>query len=83
MSVEDAMMLHRMQDRGEPVVVTLEMGARTLPDAPSRNVVAELRGREKPDEVVVLGGHIDSLGRGAGRDGRRAAARWPRGRRCG
>ena len=35
--------------------------------APSRNVVAELRGREKPDEVVILGAHLDSwdLGRGA------------------
>ena len=31
-----------------------------LPDAPSRNVVAEVGGREKPEEVVVLGGHIDS-----------------------
>jgi hypothetical protein len=34
------MMLHRMQDRGEPVVVTLKMGARQLPPATSRNVVA-------------------------------------------
>ena len=45
LSVEDAMMLHRFQDRGEPVTVTLKMGARTLPDSPSRNVVAELVGR--------------------------------------
>jgi carboxypeptidase Q len=66
-SVEDAMMLHRMQDRGERVTVTLRMGASTLPDAPSRNVVAELRGRERPDEIVVIGGHIDSwdVGQGA------------------
>ena len=71
LSVEDATMLHRFQDRGEPVVVTLTMGARTLPDAPSRNVVAEIVGREKPDEVVVLGGHIDSwdVGQGAMDDG--------------
>ena len=60
LSNEDAMMLHRMADRGEPVRVRLMMEARTLPDAPSRNVLAELRGREKPEEVVVLGGHIDS-----------------------
>ena len=72
------MMLHRMQDRGEPVVVTLKMGARTLPDAPSRNVVAELVGREKPDEVVVLGGHIDSwdVGQGAMDDGGGSVAAW-------
>lgn len=78
LSVEDAMMLHRFQDRGEPVVVTLRMGARMLPDAPSRNVVAEIVGREKPDEVVVLGGHIDSwdVGQGAMDDGGGAVAAW-------
>jgi len=78
LSVEDAMLLHRLQDRGEPVVVTLRMEARTLPDAPSRNVVAELIGRERPDEVVVLGGHIDSwdVGQGAMDDGGGSVAAW-------
>ena len=78
LSVEDAMMLHRFQDRGERVVVTLRMGARLLPDVPSRNVVAEVVGREKPDEVVVLGGHIDSwdVGQGAMDDGGGAVAAW-------
>ena len=49
-----------------------------LPDAPSRNVVAELRGREQPDEVVVLGGHIDSwdVGQGAMDDGGGSVAAW-------
>ncbi|HET9982848.1 MAG TPA: M28 family metallopeptidase [Longimicrobiales bacterium] len=77
-SVEDAMMLHRMQDRGDPVVVKLVMGAKTLPDALSRNVVAELRGSEKPDEVVVMGGHIDSwdVGQGAMDDGGGVVAAW-------
>jgi carboxypeptidase Q len=78
LSVEDAMMLHRFQDRGQPIVLTLRMAARTLPDAPSRNVVAELVGREKPDEVVVLGGHIDSwdVGQGAMDDGGGAVGAW-------
>lgn len=77
-SVESAEMLHRMQDRGEKIVVHLEMGARTLPPAPSRNVVAELRGSERPDEVVVLGGHIDSwdVGQGAMDDGGGSVAAW-------
>jgi carboxypeptidase Q len=77
-SVEDVEMLHRMHDRGEPLVVTLKMEARTLPDAPSRNAVAELRGSEKPDEVVVLGGHIDSwdVGEGAMDDGGGSVAAW-------
>jgi carboxypeptidase Q len=77
-TVEDARMLRRMQDRGERIVVRLEMGARMLPDALSRNVVAELRGRERPDEVVVLGGHIDSwdVGQGAMDDGGGSVAAW-------
>ncbi len=78
LSVEDAMMLHRIYDRGEQVVVTLRMGARQLPNATSRNVVAEVVGREKPDEVVVLGGHIDSwdVGQGAMDDAGGSVAAW-------
>jgi carboxypeptidase Q len=78
LSVEDARMLHRFQDRGQPVVLTLRMSARTLPDAASRNVIGEIRGRERPDEVVVLGGHIDSwdVGQGAVDDGGGAVAAW-------
>ncbi|MFL5620408.1 MAG: M28 family metallopeptidase [Gemmatimonadaceae bacterium] len=77
-AVEDAMLLHRMQDRGQPVTVKLVMGARELPRAPSRNVVAELRGREKPDEIVVIGGHIDSwdVGQGAMDDAGGVVAAW-------
>lgn len=77
-TVEDAMQLHRMQERGERVVVRLVMNARTLPDAQSRNVVAEIRGTELPDEVVVLGGHIDSwdVGQGAMDDAGGSVAAW-------
>lgn len=77
-SVEDAMMLHRMQDRGDRPTVKLVMSAQTLADAPSRNVVAELRGSERPNEVVVLGGHIDSwdVGQGAMDDGGGSVAAW-------
>ncbi|HET6838059.1 MAG TPA: M20/M25/M40 family metallo-hydrolase [Gemmatimonadales bacterium] len=77
-SVEDAQLLHRMQARGDTIVLTLVLRSRTLPDAPSRNVVAEIRGRERPDEVVVLGGHIDSwdVGQGAVDDGGGSVAAW-------
>lgn len=78
LSVEDAMMLHRMSDRGNKIVITLKMEAKTLPDAPSRNAVAEVVGSEKPDEVVVLGGHIDSwdVGQGAMDDAGGSVAAW-------
>jgi carboxypeptidase Q len=77
-TVEDAMMLHRMQERGQQVVVSFSLGARMLPDARSRNVVAELVGRERPNEVVVLGGHIDSwdVGQGAMDDAGGVVAAW-------
>jgi carboxypeptidase Q len=77
-TVEDAQMLHRMSARGEKVTVKLYMEAQTLPDAPSRNVMAEVRGREKPDEIVVLGGHTDSwdVGQGAMDDAGGVVAAW-------
>ena len=77
-TVEDAMLLHRLQERGDTVRVRLRMGARTLPDARSRNVVAEVRGTERPEEVVVLGGHIDSwdVGQGAMDDAAGCVVAW-------
>ncbi len=78
LAMEDAMMLHRMQDRGDKVVVKLEMEAKMLPDADSRNVMAEIVGSEHPEEVVVMGGHIDSwdVGQGAMDDGGGVVAAW-------
>jgi peptidase M28-like protein len=75
---EDAAWFLRMQTAGETVTVCLRMEARTLPDAPSANVVAEIRGRELPDEVVVMGGHFDSwdVGQGAHDDGAACMAAW-------
>jgi carboxypeptidase Q len=77
-TVEDAEMLQRMQDRGEPIEVRLTMGARMLPRVRSHNVVAEIRGSERPDEVIVMGGHIDSwdVGQGAMDDAGGCVAAW-------
>lgn len=77
-TVEDAEMLQRFQDRGQRLVVRLRMEAETLSDSPSRNVMAEIRGSEFPDEVIVLGGHIDSwdVGQGAMDDGGGSVAAW-------
>lgn len=43
-----------------PVRVRLDIGVETQADAPSGNVIAEIRGREKPHEIVLLGAHLDS-----------------------
>ena len=77
-TVEDAAMMQRMQDRGEKIVVRLSMSAETLPGVPSSNIVAEITGREKPEEIVLVSGHIDSwdVGQGAMDDGGGAIAAW-------
>ncbi len=77
-STEDADFLQRMQDRGTTVRVRLKMDAKFLPEADSFNVVGEIRGREKPDEVVVVGGHIDSwdVGTGSTDDGGGCVVTW-------
>jgi carboxypeptidase Q len=77
-TAEDAARLARMAARGEKLRVRLRMGAEMLPEADSANVIAELRGREKPEEVVVVSGHFDSwdVGNGATDDGGGAIAAW-------
>ena len=66
----DAEMLARMTRRG-PVKVALDLQSQDMGHAESANVIAELRGRERPEEIVVIGGHIDSwdVGQGAHDDG--------------
>ena len=78
LTIEGAEMLQRMQDRGDRVVVNLDMEAEMLPDAESRNVIAELVGREAPEEIVVIGGHIDSwdVGQGVVDDAGGVVASW-------
>ena len=77
-TTEDADLLQRMQDRGTTPRVRLRMEAKFLPDADSFNVVGELRGRERPEEVIVVGGHIDSwdVGTGSTDDGGGCVVTW-------
>ena len=77
-TTEDADRLQRMIDRGNTLRLLLKMEAKFLPDADSFNVVGEIRGREKPDEVVVVSGHYDSwdVGTGATDDGGGCVVSW-------
>ena len=78
LSLEDANMLSRMAARGEPIRVRLKMEARTLSDGISRNVIAEIPGTKRPEEIVIVSGHIDSwdVGQGAMDDGGGCLAAW-------
>jgi carboxypeptidase Q len=69
-TVEDTTLLARLAGQGQ-VTVKLHMEEQKLDDAESANVIGEIKGREKPDEIVVIGGHIDSwdVGQGAHDDG--------------
>ncbi|MEA2564054.1 MAG: carboxypeptidase [Acidobacteriota bacterium] len=71
LSNPDADTLEGQLAGGKPVVFRLKLGARALPEEQSANVIGEIPGREKPDEIVLLGCHLDSwdLGTGAIDDG--------------
>ena len=77
-TIEAAELLQRLNDRGEHPILRLKMEAKFLPDAESANVVAELTGSEKPDEIVLVGGHFDSwdVGQGAQDDGGGVIIAW-------
>jgi Zn-dependent M28 family amino/carboxypeptidase len=66
LSVPDAEQLDRMAARGGPIRIRLVLNSTTTPDAPAWNVVGEVRGSERPDEVVLIGGHLDSWDPGQG-----------------
>jgi carboxypeptidase Q len=77
-TVEDANLIDRFIQRGETVRFELYMEAETKEDALSHNVIAEYQGTELPDEIIVLGGHIDSwdVGQGVMDDGGGCIAAW-------
>lgn len=66
-SIEDAQHIARLAAAGQTVTVSLNLQSQDLPPAPSYNLIAEIKGREAPDEIVLIGAHIDSwdVGQGA------------------
>lgn len=70
-TVEDAQTMHRLADRRVPVRVRLKLSGELQGEVPSHNVLADVTGREAPEEVVLLACHIDSwdVGQGAQDDG--------------
>lgn len=68
--VEDAQRIQRLVDRKVRVRLRLKMEAKFEPDVESSNVVGEIRGSERPQEIVLVGCHFDSwdIGTGASDD---------------
>jgi hypothetical protein len=75
---EDAAWFREMAQLGREVTVQLKMEAKMHEDAESFNVIAEIPGSERPEEVVVMGGHYDSwdVGQGVHDDGAACIAAW-------
>ena len=71
LAAPDADQLARLVALGKPIHVRIALDCGWTGTATSHNVIGEIRGRSKPDEVVVIGGHLDSwdLGTGAIDDG--------------
>jgi carboxypeptidase Q len=71
LAIPDAEMLERLIAQGKPVRVRFTLTCGDRPEVESANVIGEIRGSSKPDEIVLLGAHRDSwdLGTGAIDDG--------------
>jgi hypothetical protein len=71
LSTRQSEYLSKLLAAGTRLRIQMKLSAQTLPDVESANVVGELRGTEKPEEVIVVGGHLDSwdIGQGAHDDG--------------
>lgn len=76
LAVPDAEWLDRLTARGQAVRLKLVLTPKLAPGGQSETVVGEIVGRERPDEIVLIGGHLDSwdLGQGAIDDGAGVAA---------
>jgi hypothetical protein len=63
---EDYGLVYRLAERNQGPVLRVDAQASLRGAVPAANVIAELRGREKPDEYVVLSAHLDSWDPGSG-----------------
>jgi carboxypeptidase Q len=66
LSGPDADQIERLAALGQAVRVRLYSSASYVQDAHSQNVIADVLGRERPQEVVLLGAHLDSWDQGTG-----------------
>ena len=71
LSNPDADQLERILNRTADISIKLNMGAQAGPEFTSYNVIGEITGTEAAEEVIIMGGHLDSwdMGTGAVDDG--------------
>lgn len=66
LSPVDAELIDHMAERGRPIRIRLNLASTLHPDTQAWNVVGEIRGRETPQDVLVIGGHLDAWDPGTG-----------------
>jgi hypothetical protein len=66
LSVADSELLERMAAAGKPIRIRLELASQSVPGAMAWTVLGEIPGTERPDEVILVGGHLDSWDPGQG-----------------
>ncbi|CAD5217050.1 unnamed protein product [Bursaphelenchus xylophilus] len=78
LSLEEAELLGRLARRNKTLKISIDIRSKNLPPCTSRNIIFDIKGSEKPEEVVLISAHIDSwdLGQGALDDGGGMAAVW-------
>ena len=70
-STNGAQLLSSMLALNNDLKFYLKLDCKNFPDVPSHNVIGEIKGSEFPEEIIVVGGHLDSwdLGDGSHDDG--------------
>jgi len=66
LEMEDYSLVYRLAARGEKPQLTIVAQSKELGEVPTFNTVAEIRGKEKPNEYVILSAHFDSWDGGTG-----------------
>jgi carboxypeptidase Q len=71
LGIQSAELLSTLLQKEGTVSVNLQLDCRRMPDVLAYNVIGEIRGREFPNEIIAVGGHLDSwdIGEGAHDDG--------------
>ncbi|MBP6672766.1 MAG: M20/M25/M40 family metallo-hydrolase, partial [Bacteroidetes bacterium] len=65
-STADANMLSALLGKQKSVTLTLRLSAKTYADVPSYNVIGQITGKDLPNEIILVGGHLDSWDKGTG-----------------
>ena len=65
-STNDAERLSALLKSDPKLKLSMTLSCKTLPDVQSANVIGDIKGSEQPNEVIVIGGHLDSWDKGQG-----------------